>query len=90
MSGAIRLGLDRTSEIGAIVWGDGCYRGPKIFNDGPMSMSRSCSYTLRVAAIEAAKPKEKAYVLTDGGGLHLEVLTVLIDMALRCIVKAPS
>lgn len=75
MSGAIRLGLDGTSEIGAIVWGHGCYHGPKIFNDGPMSMSRSYSYTLRVAAIEAAKPKEKAYVLTDGGGLHLEVLT---------------
>ena len=37
-------------------------------------MSRSQSYSLRVAAIEAAKPKDKAYVLTDGAGLHLEVL----------------
>lgn len=38
-------------------------------------MSRSQSYSLRVAAFEAAKPKDKAYVLTDGAGLHLEVLT---------------
>ncbi|MYN14465.1 tyrosine-type recombinase/integrase [Pusillimonas sp. TS35] len=37
-------------------------------------MPRTFTYSLRVAAIEAAKPKDKTYVLTDGGGLHIDVL----------------
>ena len=37
-------------------------------------MPRTFTYSLRVAAIEAAKPKDKTYVLTDGGGLHMDVL----------------
>ena len=37
-------------------------------------MPRTFSYSLRVAAIEAAKPKDKIYALTDGGGLHVDVL----------------
>lgn len=39
-----------------------------------MSAQRHVNYTLRPAAINTAKPKEKAYVLTDGGGLYIEVL----------------
>jgi hypothetical protein len=31
-------------------------------------------YTLKPATIDNAKPREKAYALTDGGGLQLEVL----------------
>lgn len=37
-------------------------------------MPRTFVYSLRPAAIDAAKPKEKPYPLTDGGGLFLEVL----------------
>jgi len=37
-------------------------------------MPRTFTYSLRVAAIEAAKPKDKIYALTDGGGLHIDVL----------------
>lgn len=37
-------------------------------------MSRSFNYVLRPAIIDAAKPKEKPYPLTDGGGLYLDVL----------------
>lgn len=35
---------------------------------------RHVNYTLTPKAISAAKPKESAYSLTDGGGLHIEVL----------------
>lgn len=35
---------------------------------------RHVNYTLRPAELNAAKPQGKAYVLTDGGGLYLEVL----------------
>lgn len=37
-------------------------------------MSRAFNYTLRPAKIETAKPKEKPYPLTDGGGLYLDIL----------------
>lgn len=36
---------------------------------------RHVNYCLTPAAINAAKPKDKPYSLTDGGGLHIEVLT---------------
>jgi len=39
-----------------------------------MSTQRHVNYVLRPAAINTAKAKEKAYVLTDGGGLYIEVL----------------
>lgn len=32
------------------------------------------NYTLRPLTIDNAKPREKAYALTDGGGLLIEVL----------------
>lgn len=35
---------------------------------------RHVNYVLRPAVINAAKPKPAAYVLTDGGGLYIEVL----------------
>ena len=35
---------------------------------------RSVNYALRAMVINAAKPKSKPYVLTDGGGLYVEVL----------------
>jgi integrase len=35
---------------------------------------RHVNYTLRPITIDSAKPREKAYALTDGGGLLLEVL----------------
>ena len=35
---------------------------------------RHVNHTLKPATIDNAKPREKAYVLTDGGGLQLEVL----------------
>lgn len=35
---------------------------------------RQVNYTLKPATIDNAKPREKAYALTDGGGLQLEVL----------------
>ncbi|WP_323011551.1 hypothetical protein [Castellaniella sp.] len=37
-------------------------------------MSRAFAYALRPIVINAAKPKDKPYALTDGGGLYLEVL----------------
>ena len=37
-------------------------------------MSRSFNYVLRPTVIDAAKPKEKPYPLTDGGGLYLDIL----------------
>lgn len=36
---------------------------------------RHINYSLKPAIIDNAKPKEKAYSLTDGGGLLIEVLT---------------
>jgi integrase len=39
-----------------------------------MSTQRHVNYALRPTVINAAKAKEKAYVLTDGGGLYIEVL----------------
>ncbi|WP_245901311.1 tyrosine-type recombinase/integrase [Simplicispira suum] len=35
---------------------------------------RSVNYALRAMVINAAKPRAKPYVLTDGGGLYVEVL----------------
>ena len=35
---------------------------------------RHVNYTLKPATIDNAKPREKTYPLTDGGGLQLEVL----------------
>jgi integrase len=35
---------------------------------------RSVNYTLKPASIDSAKPREKAYPLTDGGGLYVDVL----------------
>ena len=35
---------------------------------------RHVNYTLRPLTIDNAKPREKAYALTDGGGLLIEVL----------------
>lgn len=35
---------------------------------------RHINYALKPAAIDNAKPKDKPYSLTDGGGLHIEVL----------------
>ena len=37
-------------------------------------MDRSVNYKLKPAQLNAAKPKDKAYLLADGGGLYLEVL----------------
>lgn len=39
-----------------------------------MPTQRHVNYTLRPTAINAAKAKDKPYVLTDGGGLYIEVL----------------
>ena len=36
---------------------------------------RHVNYTLKPATIDSAKPPAKAYALTDGGGLQLEVLS---------------
>jgi hypothetical protein len=35
---------------------------------------RHVNYTLRPLTIDHAKPRDKAYALTDGGGLLIEVL----------------
>lgn len=45
--------------------------GPVEF--GQVSQRRHVNYSLKPAVIDHAKPREKAYALTDGGGLHLEV-----------------
>lgn len=37
-------------------------------------MPRHINYVLTPKAIEAARPRDKPYSLTDGGGLHIEVL----------------
>ncbi len=39
-----------------------------------MAQQRHVNYTLKPVTKEAAKPAAKAYSLTDGGGLILEVL----------------
>lgn len=39
-----------------------------------MAQKRHVNYVLKPAAIDNAKPREKAYALTDGGGLYVEVL----------------
>ncbi|MFN6996118.1 MAG: tyrosine-type recombinase/integrase [Aquincola tertiaricarbonis] len=39
-----------------------------------MAQKRHVNYTLKPAVIDNAKPKDKPYSLTDGGGLHVEVL----------------
>jgi integrase len=39
-----------------------------------MAQSRHITYSLKPAHIDNAKPGEKPYSLTDGGGLHIEVL----------------
>lgn len=38
------------------------------------TQQRHINYSLRPSVINAAKPQDKAYVLTDGGGLYIEVL----------------
>lgn len=35
---------------------------------------RTVNYTLRPAVIDAAKPRDTSYALTDGAGLHVEIL----------------
>lgn len=40
-----------------------------------MAQQREFNYRLTTPKIDAAKPKDKPYKLTDGGGLFLEVLT---------------
>jgi len=39
-----------------------------------MGLQRHINYKLKPAVINAAKPAAKAYTLTDGGGLYIEVL----------------
>lgn len=39
-----------------------------------MGLQRHINYKLKPALINAAKPADKAYTLTDGGGLYVEVL----------------
>lgn len=39
-----------------------------------MGLQRHINYKLKPALINAAKPADKAYTLTDGGGLYLEIL----------------
>ncbi len=39
-----------------------------------MPQVRICTYSLKPAQIDNAKPREKPYTLTDGGGLHVEIL----------------
>ena len=41
---------------------------------GQVTEMRHVNYTLKPAKIDNAKPREKAYALTDGGGLQIEVL----------------
>ena len=41
---------------------------------GQVIEMRHVNYILKPATIDNAKPREKAYALTDGGGLQLEVL----------------
>jgi hypothetical protein len=37
--------------------------------------SRAINYKLKASQLAAAKPKDKNYLLLDGGGLYVEVLT---------------
>lgn len=39
-----------------------------------MPQSRPVNYSLKPAQIDNAKPRDRPYSLTDGGGLHIEVL----------------
>ncbi len=39
-----------------------------------MTQKRHVNYSLKPAAIDNAKPRDKAYTLTDGGGLYVEVM----------------
>lgn len=39
-----------------------------------MPAQRHINYSLKPSIINAAKPQEKAFVLTDGGGLYIEVM----------------
>ncbi|MGR4870090.1 tyrosine-type recombinase/integrase [Variovorax sp. LARHSF232] len=39
-----------------------------------MAQNRHINYVLKPSQIDNAKPREKSYALTDGGGLHVEVL----------------
>lgn len=39
-----------------------------------MAQKRHVNYVLKPAAIDNAKPREKPYALTDGGGLYVEIL----------------
>ena len=39
-----------------------------------MAQKRHVNYTLKPAAIDNAKPRDRAYALTDGGGLYVEVM----------------
>ena len=46
-----------------------------INSHGTLMAERAINYKLKVAQLSAAKPKEKPYLLADGGGLYVEVLT---------------
>lgn len=39
-----------------------------------MAQKRHVNYALKPAIIDAAKPREKAYAITDGGGLYIDVM----------------
>jgi len=39
-----------------------------------MPAQRHVNYSLKPSVINAAKPQDKPFVLTDGGGLYIEVL----------------
>lgn len=39
-----------------------------------MAQKRHVNYALKPATIDSAKPREKPYALTDGGGLYVEVM----------------
>jgi len=57
--------------FGAIVWS--LFAWPQNYRGhGPKPVT--FSYALRPVVIDAAKPKDKPYAMTDGGGLYLEIL----------------
>jgi len=39
-----------------------------------MADSRAINYQLKASQLAAAKPRDKNYLLLDGGGLYVEVL----------------
>jgi hypothetical protein len=41
---------------------------------GQVTELRQVNYILKPATIDSAKPREKAYALTDDGGLQIEIL----------------